>query len=113
MITVNVNGINYKMEWRHAVIPATKKKDLGKIKTTCTISEVIVPKEEFQVLNYGEAIKGKEDNFCKETARKLSLRRALSGLFEDKTVRRAFWNAYFSRTIKVQNEATVQVGAAL
>ena len=47
-------------------------------------------------LCYGIAKCGKNDNFCKETGRKIALTRALR-FFKDKEIRSAIWDAYFKR----------------
>ena len=42
----------------------------------------------------GWAVCNRTDNFCKDTGRKLSLTRALSGF--PRTMRKQFWNEYFN-----------------
>lgn len=89
----------YKVTFAHI---ASKK---YKMVTMCNIWKInkgwIFPEDEWANLNYGLAKCGVNDNFCKETGRKIALSRALKCI-DDKEVRTAIWNAYFVRDGKVQ-----------
>lgn len=87
---VNLQDKSVRVVWNY---DRTSKK----CKTTCFIDK-IVSLSEMEAISSGNAYKSKEDQFEKEKARKISLKRALldSDAF-DYVDRKAVWDAYFSR----------------
>lgn len=65
-----------------------------------TQTECIICDEDGVVIMAAEVIKHVDDPYSKDKARKFSLKKALSNLFpeyEDKAVRRLFWETYLHR----------------
>jgi len=99
---VKLGGDVYKVTFAH-IKPKTKHCEMA---TLCNVwkyapilwGESIEGTDSKQWLNlcYGTAKCGVDDNFCKETGRKIALTRALR-YFEDKEIRTAIWDAYFHR----------------
>lgn len=81
---VDLNGKTYKVVWRY---------DRAENMTLCAIRNVDV----LMPSGTGRALRNPKDNWCKETARKLSLDRALRNTSFDKPERRVFWEAYRNR----------------
>ena len=87
----------YKVTFAH-IQPKTKRR---KMATLCNVwkyneNYLALGENRWTNLNYGIAKCGVDDNFCKETGRKIALTRALR-YFEDKEIRTAIWDAYFHR----------------
>lgn len=56
---------------------------------------------DFLVVGSGVAYCSSRDQFCKETGRKLALSRTLLDIFQDRSIRRLAWQAYFARKQKL------------
>ena len=92
MIEFKVNNKDYKIEFEHIKYNQCK----------CTISEILVPREKFQVIENGYAIMSKKDvatkTYCKSYGRKIALKKLLlketSGF--NKENRSEIWKKYFS-----------------
>lgn len=81
---------DYYVSWMYLKENGIKSISSNKnIKTRCII------KQNDEILETGECMCGKNDNFNKESGRKLSLSRALKSLYPNQKEKRTeFWNVY-------------------
>jgi len=77
----------YYVRWRHT------RDDYGE--TDCYIMH-----EDGEIIDYDVAICAADDQFCKDTNRKISLQRTLKRVFDQKWVRKLFWQEYAKMTHK-------------
>jgi hypothetical protein len=103
---VEVDAKTYFVEWQHHPGHALSREG-----TTCLIRDGNSPSPgdgTFPVVATGDARLHPNDTFCKETGRKVALKRALLSFEQTmrpgegnsstaKAIRRAFWDAYHSR----------------
>lgn len=59
----------------------------------------------FVTAETASALCSPQDQFCKETGRKLALQRLLSEVFQDRDKRKLVWQAYFARKQKPISES--------
>lgn len=102
---VHYQGIDYNVYWKY--LRYAPHKDFDK-----NGKSTIVPQKEYtecwvtnlllDITIVRRAIKHKNDKFCKEVGRKMSLTRALETLFpNNKEARKTFWIEYFNRNLKI------------
>lgn len=103
------NGQTFKIQFRYS---STATGERGAF-TNCTI----IPNPDYHMRHgyMGRAECSDKDQFCKETGRKIALRRALAKAFpsryysDSKAARRAAWQAYFARKQQPINAKSKEV----
>jgi hypothetical protein len=91
VFTVNIDDDEFKVEFRYLKYEFLEK---IKIATVCDIREVGYYNGRSIALAAGIAVCSPQDQFNKNTGRKLALSRALSDMFS-REERQLFWDAYF------------------
>ena len=87
MFNVTVDEINHRVKFDY--FNSSMRNDKYGIATICEIDN------SFEFWD-GIAICSKNDNFCRNTGRKIALGRALQKLYpDDRSKRKPFWDAYF------------------
>lgn len=81
---------NYVVDWKHN--NQCKNAELQSSSTVCFIS-VVEDKQKVGKAS-GTAKMSQNDNYCRETGRKVSLKRALKELGATKAERTQFWESY-------------------
>ena len=95
-VKISRSGITYDINWEHGIEPGKKK---PRRTTTCIIQEVYDDRRQHEET----VVCSRQDNFTKETGRKLSLARTLAkinrwtSLKLSKPDRAEVWKAYFER----------------
>lgn len=85
-MTITVNNKEYRVRFEYHRALNTLNDEFFNTGTTCLINDDVL----------GDAFCNPNDNFCKETGRKIALYRALKdGLKLDKAERRLFWFEWF------------------
>jgi len=107
MLTVDIGqGSSVNMRFQHAVyqreIPMSKQM-IGSRACICNLK--LVHPDESEELYIGIAKCHENDNYCRETGRKISLTRAMQNSTLSKHERRLVWEAYLGRKEKVQSES--------
>lgn len=99
-MVVEHKGTKYRVSFSHERNDLDPTSEHG-AETYCYIRELNPDgRQESKLLASGCARCSQEDQFCKETGRTLSLRRALSSKWNfhlDRGFRTAVWHAYFDR----------------
>ncbi len=100
--------IRVQIEGADAIIIAWKHNSAAGL-TNCIISKDFNAKRDNPAVSHGRASCGEKDQFSKEKGRKISLARALKGLFPhnsvpNKKARTAVWIAYLNRKVEVTAE---------
>lgn len=114
MIIVNVGGESYKIYFKHGV--CEKKINtrglFGQLYTEVRSTECSVVDGNDVELAYGRATTAPEDNFCRETGRKIALTRALGSrtaqMHINKAHRTEIWKKYFAVTKKTNLNNKIQ-----
>lgn len=86
-MTFNIGSDKYYLDWKHNHIYTNP---VFSRQTQCIITGV-----NNSEMMYGEALCSRQDQFCKERGRKLSLKRAIRHL--SKTQRTLIWRQYLAR----------------
>lgn len=97
------NGKKYEINFCYGAPISASMKDKSRQRalgtTMCLITESTDARREDQpVLAMGKSVCSEKDNFVRETARKIALRRALETCGKD--FRKVAWTAYFARKTK-------------
>lgn len=82
---ITVNNKEYRVRFEYHWPVQKQNGEVFNIGTTCHINDDV----------QGDAFCNPNDDFCKETGRKLSLARALKALGLSKDERRIFWAEFF------------------
>lgn len=102
MFYFNIGNLKYRVRFEH-----TKNSDGKYVSTIASLQQAKLDSRtsDFIVLGSGVACCSSNDQFCKETGRKLALSRVLLDVFQDCDTRRLVWQAYFARKQKPVTES--------
>ena len=96
MLAVNLYDDKYLVRFKY-----TRGDPLYHERTTCTIRKVADDPDLSELVGFGHTKLHPNDNFCKNTGRKISFARALKDADMDKEERKLFWQEYFKARGKV------------
>lgn len=90
MFTVTLRGTEFNVEFRHLQYEEPRPGPANPVRGT---TQCFIKSRGHNVIAYGFALCSVEDNFCKNTGRKVSLTKALSNF--PKNDRAKVWKRYF------------------
>jgi hypothetical protein len=96
MLKVTLSSNNQiEIDWKHNIPTTGDKLDNSNVEDVEGSTECFI-KQGNKLLHTDKAVLSKGDNYCKETGRKISLKRTIKKFFS-KNDRTAIWNTYLNR----------------